>query len=102
MTNFQEALRTVRSVRKNESQNGLAKTCGVDVAQLNRVLTGKMRPTPILVGRMVGTLPRNCGVLLLKAYLDDVVAEVAATQEPSSHASEWQTPSRLKVETTVS
>lgn len=100
MTSFQKALVEILSA-KDQSQNRLASQCGVDVAQLNRVLKGKFRPSPEMVGRMVGSLPRDVGALLLKAYLDGIVAEVASTKEPGEHGGYWQPPSQLKVETTV-
>lgn len=74
---FREKLKVlVESARFGKTLREIAQYSGVDHGMLSRVLTGKRAPTSQFVGRLCGVLPAEDAAQLLKAYLDDIVAEM--------------------------
>ncbi len=76
----------------NGTQLALAQHAGVEPAQLNRVLKKTNAATPEFVGRLCGSLPPEQSALLLKAYLDDVLAATAAAKPTTYKAASWRRP----------
>ena len=94
----EELLNLVKSAPFSGSQRSFALHVGIDHALLNRVLSGERAPTPEFVGRLCGILPADEAARLLKAFLDDIVAETKKSKPASLSAEKrrrranWRTP----------
>jgi len=83
---FTKVLRRVlKQAPFENNQRALALFAGIDRGLLHRVLDEESedprQATPELVGRLCATLPANDAADLLRAYLDDVVGQVASAKE---------------------
>lgn len=86
------------SGRFADSRRSFATYAGVDHSLLSRVIAGERAPTPEFVGRLCGSLPAADAAQLLKAFLDDIVAETQRTKpatsspEEKNHRAKWRQP----------
>jgi hypothetical protein len=107
---FTKVLRRVLKQAFQNNQRALALHAGIDRGLLHRVLDEESddprQATPELVGRLCATLPATDAAELLRAYLEDVVGEVATAKEAELKDDEarlrrgkWRRPlSGLKIE----
>ncbi len=111
MNEFTKVLRRVLKQPPFENnQRALALHAGIDRGLLHRVLDHESndprQATPELVGRLCATLPATDAAELLRAYLDDVIGQVADAKEAEVKDEEarlrrakWRRPlSNLNVE----
>lgn len=60
----------------NGSQRALARAIDINHTHLSRVLAGERDFSPKVVGRVASLLPKNQSTALIKAYLQEVAAEI--------------------------
>jgi hypothetical protein len=68
----------------NGSRRALARDIGIDHAHIARLLSGDRGFSPKVVGKLARLMPRRKADRLIRAYLQDVAAEIAesAHREP--------------------
>lgn len=82
VTKLLKRLRTaVASAPFDGSQRKLCLAAKVDRGQFHHVLSGKLAPTPRIIGRVALVLPKRRGQELIDEYLQQIAEEIAQAQE---------------------
>lgn len=63
------------------SQRKLCLAANVDRGQFHHVLSGKLAPTPRIIGRVALVLPKRNGQDLIDEYLQQIADEIAQAQK---------------------